>query len=64
MRKWLTSEQETRDLEIRHCWGSIWQDKNDLFWFNDETQADLYGPYQSSDEAAAAAKRYADEFLQ
>ena len=57
--RWYQSEEE-RDLGLEYVRPAIWRDKTGRFYFNDETQSDICGPYASIREADEAMTEYAD----
>lgn len=58
--RWIQTEKEQEELGLVHAFGSYWMDKHGKFWFNDETQADVCGPFDTLHECKMEAKKYAD----
>jgi hypothetical protein len=58
--RWVWDEGEQRSLELLLVVHGVWKDKDGKFWFNDETQANICGPYDTQVECERAAKGYGD----
>lgn len=61
-KRWVQgSSNECRELDptgTSHPWISI--DKNSKFWYWDEVQMDMYGPFDTQDEALQSLLRYGE----
>lgn len=58
MTRWVQTEDEQAELKLKALRG-YWKDKDGKFWFNDETGADVCGPYETLAECEAACDEYA-----
>jgi len=57
--RWLQTEQEQAELELKLIGECYWRDYQGKFWFNDETDADVCGPFDTLDACKSACTEYA-----
>jgi len=57
--KWVQTEREQIELGLEFVQECYWKDQEGNFWFNDETQADVCGPFLTFGECQAACTEYA-----
>ena len=57
--RWVQTEEEQRALGLVLSSKAIFEDKNGKFWFGDETECDVCGPFDTAREACEAQREYA-----
>jgi len=57
--RWVQDEHEEISLGLIWIEECYWQDKEDKYWFNDEVQVGVCGPYDSLSECKEACIAYA-----
>jgi len=57
--KWLQTEREQVELGLVFVQECYWKDQDGKFWFNDETQADVCGPFNTLADCETACTEYA-----
>lgn len=58
--KWVQTEHDQAELALVFVQECYWKDKEGKFWFNDETQADVCGPFDTLEDCKAACDMYAE----
>lgn len=58
MAQWIQSEKGQLALRLTFISNPYWVDKDGKFWFNDETQCDVCGPYDTLEECRKECIRY------
>ena len=56
--RWLDSDMDWMNAGLTHVSGTIWKDRDGKFWFNDEIQTSVCGPYRSIEAALQGAVVY------
>lgn len=59
MARWVQNQTEQRLLGLKFIHDCYWQDIDNNYWFNDETQSDIYGPYDTLSQCVLACTEYA-----